>query len=181
MFHRTQNLLLRPAWPEDAHSLFAAINDWDIVRQLASAPWPYTLDDANAFISRAPIPSSPQFILWLPNTGLVGSAGIGMDDETGQLQLGYWIARPYRGRGFATEATCALVDIARGLRHPRITASHFIDNPASGRVLTKAGFAPSGIVRPGYSRARGCSAPTVHYELSLREGVRPKSRIPLAA
>ena len=49
----------------------------------------------------------------------------------------------------------ALVEIARTLRLPRLEASHFIDNPASGRVLEKLGFEPIGITAPRMSCARG--------------------------
>jgi RimJ/RimL family protein N-acetyltransferase len=58
------------------------------------------------------------------------------------------IGRPFWGRGFATEASLALIDIARGLGLPRLEASHFLDNPASARVLEKLGFEPMGIVAP---------------------------------
>ena len=40
MFHVTERLLLRPAWPEDAEALLGGIADEAIVRNLASAPWP---------------------------------------------------------------------------------------------------------------------------------------------
>lgn len=49
MFARTQRLLLRPVWPEDAEALFAAINDERIVCNLSRAPWPYTPEDAREF------------------------------------------------------------------------------------------------------------------------------------
>ena len=43
MFHVTERLLLRPAWPEDAGAILAAIGEETIVRNLARAPWPYGL------------------------------------------------------------------------------------------------------------------------------------------
>ena len=50
MFTRTARLLLRPGWAEDAPALCAAIGDERIVRNLATAPWPYRLRDAEAFL-----------------------------------------------------------------------------------------------------------------------------------
>ena len=41
-----------------------------------------------------------------------------------------------------------------------LVAGHFSDNPASGRVLEKAGFLYTGEVRKGFSRARGTHADT---------------------
>ena len=52
MFARTQRLLLRPGWKEDASALFQAICDERIVCNLASAPWPYSFADAEAFLER---------------------------------------------------------------------------------------------------------------------------------
>ena len=52
MFARTERLLLRPAWSEDAAALAAAIGDEAIVRNLATAPWPYALEHAESFIAR---------------------------------------------------------------------------------------------------------------------------------
>ena len=41
MFHRTERLLLRPAWPEDWEMILWGIGDERVVRNLARAPWPY--------------------------------------------------------------------------------------------------------------------------------------------
>ncbi|WP_163367869.1 GNAT family N-acetyltransferase, partial [Enterobacter hormaechei] len=57
---------------------------------------------------------------------------------------------------------------ARGVR--RITAGHFIDNPASGRVLRKLGFRPTGQLVTMYSRGRGCDVASARYEIDLSEG-----------
>ncbi len=51
MFARTPRLLLRPGFPEDAPALAVAIADEAIVRNLATAPWPYRMRDAEAFLA----------------------------------------------------------------------------------------------------------------------------------
>ncbi|MGB7408531.1 MAG: GNAT family N-acetyltransferase [Pontixanthobacter sp.] len=167
MFFRSERLFLRPAWPEDANAIHRAIAHEDIVRNLATAPWPYALKDARAFVALERSAKHPSFIVTLPGQGLVGSAGMGMDPETGRLQCGYWIARDWWGRGFATEATRAILQIAHALGHREMTASHFMDNPASGKVLRKAGFMPTGEIRQGYSLARGCSDPVACFVARL--------------
>src|SRR3546814_10810174 len=68
--------------------------------------------------------------------------------------MGYWIARPYWGLGFATEAGRQLLHIARAMSLPKLSAGHFVDNPASGAVLRKLGFRPTGKVAQRYSLAR---------------------------
>jgi len=157
MFARTPRLLLRPGWPEDAAALHAAIADEGIVRNLASAPWPYTLDDARTFLARERGARLPSFLIVKRTRGtphLVGGCGIG-EREDGRLELGYWIARPYWGLGFATEAAAAVMRTARATGLRGVTASHFLDNPASGRVIRKLGFRRTGEPKMRYSHGRG--------------------------
>ena len=169
MFARTNRLLLRPGFPEDAPALAKAIADERIVRNLATAPWPYDLRDAEAFLAAPRDPVLPSFLV-VERTGgaprLVGSCGLGRR-ASGAVELGYWIARPHWGRGFATEAARALIDIACALRLPVLEASHFLDNPASGRVLEKLGFSATGIVAPRLSCGRGEESPARLYRLRL--------------
>ena len=160
MFARTDRLLLRPGWAEDAPALAEAIADQRIVRNLATAPWPYRLRDAEAFLAQPRDPRLPTLLVFERTGGppqLVGSCGLGRR-PSGAVELGYWIARPYWGRGYATEACTALVDIARTLGIRQLEGSHFLDNPASGRVLEKLGFEPLGITAPRLSCARGAEA-----------------------
>lgn len=169
MFHRSERLFLRPAWPEDWEAVYRGIADERIVRNLASAPWPYGPDDAKSYAKRVQDPDLPGFVLTLPGEGVIGSAGMGRDLETDEVILGYWIAREHWGKGFATEAARAVLAIARTLGHRRVAASHFVDNPASGKVLRKAGFRATGEVRPGFSLARGHSDPVACFEALLDE------------
>jgi RimJ/RimL family protein N-acetyltransferase len=169
MFARTERLLLRPGWSEDAQALHEAIRDPGIIRNLANAPWPYGLADAEAFLTRERGPHEPCCLIFLRTLGapkLIGGTGFGRMPD-GRHELGYWIARPYWGLGFATEAGRAMIDIARGLRLKRIEASHFVDNPASGRVLHKLGFRPTGAIVERYSAGRGANAPSRSYQLVL--------------
>jgi RimJ/RimL family protein N-acetyltransferase len=97
---------------------------------------------------------------------LVGACGLGRR-PSGAVELGYWIARAHWGRGIATEAATALIEIACALRFSALEASHFIDNPQSGRVLDKLGFQPTGIIAPRPSCARGEDAAARLYRLRL--------------
>ncbi len=171
MFARTARLLLRPGWAEDAAALAAAIGDERIVRNLATAPWPYRLRDAEAFLAQPRDPVLPSFLIFERTDAeprLLGSCGLGRR-PSGGVELGYWVARPFWGRGIATEAGAALIEIARTLRLPRLQASHFLDNPASGRVLEKLGFEPVGITAPRLSCARRTEAPAKLMRLELAQ------------
>ena len=169
MFARTPRLLLRPGFPEDAPALAMAIGHQAIVRNLAVVPWPYTLRDAEAYLASPRDPVLPSLLIF-ERTGaapeLVGSCGLGRR-PSGAVEIGYWIARGHWGRGIATEACRALIEIARTLRLPRLEGSHFLDNPASGRVLEKLGFSAVGIVAPRMSCARGEEVPARLMRLRL--------------
>ena len=183
MFARTPRLLLRPGFPEDAPALAAAIADEAIVRNLATAPWPYRMRDAEAFLAKPRDPLLPSFLIFERTDGaprLVGSCGLGRR-PSGAVELGYWIARPFWGRGFATEAGRALVDIARTLGLRQLEASHFIDNPASARVLDKLGFETTGLIAPRMNCARGEEVPARLMRLQLMGAAEVEAEEPLAA
>lgn len=171
MFFRSERLFLRPGFAEDWRELYDAIADEAIVRNLATAPWPYRPEDARLFLARRQDPRYPHFLVTRPTANgaaLVGSAGLG--EHEGEAELGYWIARPYWGQGFATEAVNAVLELARMLGHRRVVASHHHDNPASGRVLRKAGFRPTGAVERRFCLGRGTSAPGPVYAIALDDG-----------
>ena len=171
MFARTDRLLLRPGWAEDAPALARAIADEAIVRNLATAPWPYGVAEAEAFLAAPRDPILPTFLISERTGGaprLIGACGLGRR-PSGAVELGYWIARPHWGRGFATEAGTALVEIARTLKLERLEASHFVDNPASGRVLEKLGFVATGLTAERHSCARNGEATTRMFRLVLAE------------
>lgn len=169
MFHRSERLLLRPPWPEDWKLVLGGIADEGVVRNLARAPWPYEPQHAREFVQLPIAPAFPRFLIARADTAqLVGC--IGIDPHQDEVELGYWIARQHWGRGYATEAGRAVLDVARMLGHRRVVASHFLDNPASGRVLRKLGFVLTGTVRNRHSCGRGGGAPTAEYALDLEAG-----------
>ena len=169
MFARTPRLLLRPGFPEDARALASAIADQAIARNLANVPWPYAMRDAEAFLASPRDPILPSMLIFERSLGapqLVGACGLGRRPSR-NVEMGYWIGRPFWGRGYATEACSALIDIARSLGLTSLEGSHFIDNPASARVLEKLGFEPLGIVAPRLSCARGEEVPARLMRLEL--------------
>lgn len=171
MFARTDRLLLRPPWPEDAPAMAAAIGEERIARNLSSVPWPYTLADAEHFLAKDHGPPLATFIIARRSAGvpeLIGAVGFSAT-EAGEAEFGYWLASACWGRGYATEAGRAALALARdSLRLGRIVSGHFTDNPASRRVLDKLGFAATGEVEPCFSRGRGCDVPMQRMTLDLR-------------
>lgn len=173
MFARTPRLLLRPGWMEDAPALAHAIGDVAILRNLTRAPCPYGLDDAREFLSRPQDARLPRLLAFSRTHGaprLIGGCGV-VRGEDGGHELGYWIARPYWGLGFATEAARAVMSMARANGVTAIRASHFADNRASGNVLHKLGFRYTGRVEHRFSPAREGQAEC----LMMEEGAMPGS------
>ena len=65
-----------------------------------------------------------------------------------QAELGYWIGKPFWGRGYCTEAAQALLRYAfTELGLVRVHSCHFARNPASGRVMQKIGMVKEGCRR----------------------------------
>lgn len=176
MFALTTRLTLRPGWPEDAPALVRAIAHEAVVRNLARAPWPYHLCDAEAFLAMPRGPHEPRFtIATRADHRLIGGIAL-IRESDGVHELGYWLTPEAWGRGYATEAGRAVLDIARyamGLRHLR--ARHHVGNPASGRVLRKLGFVETGRGRT-FSLARGGEVASVEMALTFadaEEAARP--------
>ncbi len=182
MFARTKRLTLRPAWPEDAERLAAAIGHEAVAGMLARVPFPYDVADARAFIAH---PRGVHDIVWLVFThdagypALVGGVGLWASGDA--HEIGYWLTPHAWGRGYATEAARAVVETARdALPIHRIVARHRTDNPASARVLHKLGFRPTGRAEPLTSVAHPAPVDTALVELVLHDEDRTPS-MPLAA
>jgi len=63
----------------------------------------------------------------------------------GEPLIGYWVAKPYWNQGICTEALRLMLDHIRQTTDIKsLISGHFVDNPASGRVMEKCGFVPTG-------------------------------------
>ena len=185
MFARTERLLLRPGFAEDARELARAIGEEAIVRNLATAPWPYGEADARSFLEMERDPLHPSLLMVMRTAGrpqIVGGIGYGPRGNADGLEFGYWVARPYWGLGIATEAGRAVMAMARANGVRRLNAGHFVDNPASGAVLRKLGFRPTGRTAPMFSQARGQDADCAMFECELAaEAATETDRMPVGS
>lgn len=177
MFARTERLTLRPGWIEDAPALARAMAHEAVVRNTSRVPWPYAQSDAEAWLARSTDSAIPSLLIFAhegASVHLVGGIGVGPFGEE-PFELGYWITPDAWGRGYATEAGNAVLAIAGTLRLPRISAGHFVDNPASGAVLRKLGFEATGVTESVHSLGRGASVTAHRFERLL--GSEPIERI----
>lgn len=142
----TERLVLRPPHEEDIVEMAALANNFRIASMLARLPHPYDEEDARAFVrsTREKRLAGCAYALTLADSGaFIGCAGL--DRKDGRLELGYWIGEPYWGRGYATEAAHALVDLAfRATDADVLHVSCRVINAASRRVIHKCGFQYAG-------------------------------------
>jgi RimJ/RimL family protein N-acetyltransferase len=160
---KTPRLTLRAPAHRDADRILALANDIDVARMTTSMPHPYCRSDAEAFLARMDgldLSREVAFAIDDGRHGLIGVVGLFPHGPLGP-EIGYWIGRNYWGQGYATEAAAATLNWAGKDWGRRVVMSgHFADNPASGRVLEKAGFLYTGEVQSRRSVARGSVAPT---------------------
>jgi RimJ/RimL family protein N-acetyltransferase len=159
----TRRLTLRAPVMSDTERLASLGGERDIARMTTRMPWPYGRRDAEAFISSCQAQDRRRdntFVIDLENEGVVGVLGLFTPTDA-LLETGYWIGKPYWGRGLATEALQgALAWTKQSWRRRVVTAGHFADNAASGQVLIKAGFLYTGRVEMKPSLSRGQAVAT---------------------
>ena len=144
--------MLRAPLPDDAATISGFLADWEVARWLVRVPNPYRVEHAAQWIARASEERAahigwPYLIVlredgMLPRGPVIGSMDLSLEDDTGAASLGYWLAQPYWGSGYAVEAAKAAIDFAfETLGLLSVTASAVPDNRRSIRVLQKSGFA----------------------------------------
>lgn len=129
---------------DDAEALARAADNRKIWRNLNDYfPNPYTLADANGWIAFTQQESPERNFAIASATEVIGGIGLKLRDDVFRrsAEIGYWLGEPYWGRGIATAALQALTDYAfERFDLVRIEAGVFEWNPASCRVLEKAGY-----------------------------------------
>lgn len=142
---------LRPLAPEDAEALARHADNvriWDNVRDYF--PHPYKRTDADAFIAFASGKKPVQdfaIVIGGEAAGVISYAP-GTDVERVSAEVGYWLGEAYWGIGVTSAAVKALAaHIFATTDIQRLFATIFSHNPASMRVLEKAGFRQVGILQ----------------------------------
>jgi RimJ/RimL family protein N-acetyltransferase len=149
---RTERLLLRPWSPGDETALCRHGNNRNIWIQLTDRfPHPYTRKDARRWIrvNRALPPPPTQFAIVLDGEA-IGGVGFERKTDLGRFtaEVGYWLSEEHWGKGFVTESVGAVADYAFAkFDFVRLEARVLEGNPASARVLEKAGFTREAAMR----------------------------------
>lgn len=164
----TERLVLRPYALDDAADIKRLAGDRAIADTTFRIPHPYPDGEAERFMSTHAVEYDGGIALHLAitlrSTGeLAGGIGLLPCAEHAHAELGYWIGVPFWGRGYATEASRGVIRFAfEDLGLNRVFAHHMARNPASGRVLEKAGLRREGMF-PQHIRKGGRFEDIVHY------------------
>jgi [ribosomal protein S5]-alanine N-acetyltransferase len=144
-------VFLRAPQPADAEAMARHANNREVWLNLRDRmPHPYSIEDARAFIELIE-DQDPRVQFSIDVNGeVVGGIGLvpGTDIESRSAEVGYWVGPEYWNRGIATaalERICRYGFEELGLL--RIFATPIAWNPASFRVLEKAGFEREGVMR----------------------------------
>ena len=132
---KTKRLVLRRFRREDSVPLIALLNDFEVARWLTVVPHPYGSDHAVDFIATM---AEEQDAFAITRDGdLIGCISTGS-------QLGYWVARPFWGQGYVTEAARAMIARYFGMGRKQLSSGYHLGNERSKAVLAKLGFQPAG-------------------------------------
>ncbi|MCA9291790.1 MAG: GNAT family N-acetyltransferase [Phycisphaerales bacterium] len=149
----TARLRLRPFAAADAPAVQTYCAEVEIARTTLAIPHPYEAGLAAAWIAgHAERRGSGAGWIFAMTTrddeALVGAIDLRIEAEHARAELGYVVYTPFWNRGYATEAARAIIRFGFDtLALNRIDAHHFVTNPASGRVLEKAGMSFEGVLR----------------------------------
>lgn len=149
---RAGSIIVREWLETDAEELTLQANDRRVWLGLRDAfPHPYTIEDGRRFIARA-LQMSPRTFFAIEVAGRV-AGGIGYmehgDVERIGAEVGYWLGYGFWGRGIATAALRLVTEHAFRVNAElqRLYAVPYSSNPASARVLAKAGYRCEGTLR----------------------------------
>lgn len=174
----TRRLTLRRPTALDADDIALWLGNWNVARMLGPVPFPYHRKDAQEWL--ASLDGKPDSLVYtIHRERLIGVVSV---DGGGPVpRLGYWLAEPWHGRGFMTEAAHALLSHAfakDGIE--AVVSSVFIDNPASLRVQEKLGFAVTGLGEI-WSRSRAAIVTTLTTRLSAADFTTARAGAALSA
>lgn len=142
---------VRTFQPDDAEALARNANNHNVSRNMRDTfPYPYALSDAREWIEFATTQSPETNFAIAGDTELIGGIGITLQSDVNRrsAEIGYWLGEPHWGQGIATAALKATTDWAFAeFNLVRLYGEVFEWNPASGRVLEKAGYKLEGRLR----------------------------------
>lgn len=142
---------VRPWAEADLNALARHANNRNVSIHLRDRfPYPYEPEHARKFLDWLATQDAPT--VWAIEVDGEAAGGIGIEPKTDveriSAEIGYWLGEACWGRGIVTEALQAVTaEVFRHFELMRLYALPFADNPASVRVLEKAGYVLEGRLR----------------------------------
>jgi len=140
----TERLTLRSLRHADAAEFARLAGDWAVASMTSDIPYPFSERQAKGWLT--PVRGEVRFAIEHEGR-LIGGVGF-YRRASGTAELGFWLGRPWWGRGYTTEAARAVLGfgLTGGGLH-RITATCDPENVGSARVLEKIGMSREGRLR----------------------------------
>ncbi|MFW5748313.1 MAG: GNAT family N-acetyltransferase [Chloroflexota bacterium] len=155
---QTDRLMLRPLEADDITPLHELAGDRRVAEGTLNIPHPYEREQAVTFVRHAMdgMMRGDQYTLAIAlrdTDQLIGVISMRVREPHQSAEIGYWVGVPYWNEGYTTEAARRLLRFAfEYLKLNRVYAIHFVDNPASGRVMQKIGMRHEGTLRQHFYR-----------------------------
>ena len=147
----TDRIRLRPWRDDDAETLYKWAKDPDVGSRAGWPPHASVEESLEVIRTVFNDATNTWAIEWKETGEPIGAMGYGpscdcnLPARDGEPITGYWIAKPYWNRGICTEALKLMIEhIKQTTDIKSLISGHFVDNPASGRVMEKCGFKPTG-------------------------------------
>jgi ribosomal-protein-alanine N-acetyltransferase len=147
----TQRLILSQLNESDLLFITEYLQDKVFSELTSNIPYPYTEEDAEIWLkmSREAFSNKTGYTFAIRDKEhrIMGAVGL-HDRGDDKAELGYWLAVPFWNKGYVTEAAEAIVRFGfETLKFNKIYATHFLNNPASGRIMQKIGMEKEALLK----------------------------------
>ncbi|MBQ7574966.1 MAG: GNAT family N-acetyltransferase [Bacteroidales bacterium] len=171
----TSRIIMRPWKDSDAAVLYRWASDPDVGPRAGWAPHK-SVEESLEIIRTVFKDATNTWAIELKETGeAIGAMGYGpscdcnLPARDGEPLAGYWVAKPYWNQGICTEALGLMIEhIRKTTEIKSLISGHFVDNPASGRVMEKCGFVPTGETVIDETQYQGADRPIRVLRLQIR-------------
>lgn len=171
---KTDRLQLRKPAAKDLPDIIEYAGNPKIAEMTLNIPHPYREKDAIFFLNKVNqgFEDESEYIFAIclqPDDKLVGVSGLNINHRFDRAMLGYWIGEPFWNNGYATEAIGAVLKFGFGeIGLNKISATHFPENPASGKVMSKNGMKKEARLTE-HVQKQGAYKDVVQYRLTRTE------------
>lgn len=172
----TERLVVRPPRADDIDRCAELLGDYEVAKMLSRVPYPYDLEQGRQYLERSVarwenLAEADELGFHIDHEGeLIGGLGFKKLQET--PEIGYWLGRPYWGKGFMSEALNAAIGwVFENTAHERLACEAMTENPASIKVMERTGFRPVGEVSC-VSVSRGETLPAIRSEMTRADFMR---------